>query len=184
DFAREKAQEKKFADINRLIEETTLLIERPAHLHDIAINLELDPDLPPIWVDEGLMSQVIMNMLTNAQHAIAEKGSITIRSRRCLEKPSREANAEPIPMIEISIIDTGCGIPEENLQRIFDPFFTTKTIGQGTGLGLSISYGIVTAHGGMIKVESTVGAGTTFRIYLPIESHPGDAAEKTNEGAR
>ena len=86
-------------------------------------------------------------------------------------------------MVEISIIDTGCGIPEENLQRIFDPFFTTKEVGKGTGLGLSISYGIVTAHGGTIEVESRVGTGTTFRIYLPIEPRPDDAAKKNNEEA-
>jgi len=181
DFAREKAQEKNFADINRLIEDTAHLIEWPAHLHDIAINMDLDPDLPQLWIDEDLISQVIMNMLTNAQHAIAEKGSITIRSRRCLEVSSPEPNAKPVPMVEVSIIDTGCGIPEENLQRIFDPFFTTKEVGKGTGLGLSISYGVVTAHGGTIEVESTVGVGTTFRIYLPIEAHPDNAANKNNE---
>jgi two-component system NtrC family sensor kinase len=120
DFAREKAQEKKYADINRLIEVTERLIEWPAHLSDIAISMDLGPDLPPVWVDEDLISQVILNMLTNAQHAITEKGKITIRSRRCLKASSIEPNAEPVPMVEISIIDTGCGIPEENLQRIFD----------------------------------------------------------------
>ena len=184
DFAREKAQEKKYADINRLIEVTERLIEWPAHLSDIAISMDLDPDLPPVWVDEDLISQVLLNMLTNAQHAITEKGKITIRSRRCLKASSPEPNAEPVSMMEISIIDTGCGIPEENLQRIFDPFFTTKEVGKGTGLGLSISYGIVTAHGGTIEVESRVGTGTTFRIYLPIEPGSGEAAKKNNEEAQ
>jgi len=146
--------------------------------------MDLDPYLPPVWVDEDLISQVILNMLTNAQHAITEKGKITIRSRRCLKASSPESNAEPVPMVEISIIDTGCGIPEENLQRIFDPFFTTKEVGKGTGLGLSISYGIVTAHGGTIEVESRVGTGTTFRIYLPIEPRPDDAVKKNNEEAQ
>jgi two-component system NtrC family sensor kinase len=181
DFAREKTQEKKFADINRLIEDTAHLIEWPAHLHDIAISMDLDPDLPQVWVDEDLISQVIMNMLTNAQHAIEEKGSITIRSRLNPKAISPEKDAKPVPMVEIAIIDTGCGIPVENLQRIFDPFFTTKEVGEGTGLGLSISYGIITAHGGTIEVESTVGVGTTFRIYLPIEAHPVDMANKSNE---
>ena len=71
-------------------------------------------------------------------------------------------------MVEIAVIDSGCGIPQANLQRIFDPFFTSKEVGKGTGLGLSVSYGIVKAHGGRITVESVVGTGTTFRIYLPI----------------
>jgi two-component system NtrC family sensor kinase len=73
-------------------------------------------------------------------------------------------------MVEISIVDTGCGIAENDLRRIFDPFFTTKGVGQGTGLGLSVSHGIVKAHGGAIEVESEVGVGTQFRVYLPLES--------------
>lgn len=180
DFAREKTQEKKFADINRLIEDTEHLIEWPAHLRDIAINMDLDPDLPPVWVDEDLIRQVILNMLTNAQHAIVEKGSITIRSRLTPATGSAAPDANSVPMVQISIIDTGSGIPEQDLQRIFDPFFTTKEVGKGTGLGLSISYGIVTAHGGTIDVESTVGKGTTFRINLPIEPRNGDAPETAN----
>jgi two-component system, NtrC family, sensor kinase len=175
DFAREKTQEKKFADINRLIEDTAHLIEWPAHLRDIAISMDLDPDLPPVWLDEDLIKQVILNLITNAQHAVVEKGSITIRSRR-----TPEAAASSVPMVQISIIDTGCGIPEQDMQRIFDPFFTTKEVGKGTGLGLSISYGIVTAHGGTIDVESAVGKGTTFRINLPIQPRNDDAAEITH----
>jgi two-component system NtrC family sensor kinase len=73
-------------------------------------------------------------------------------------------------MVEVAVKDTGCGIPKANLQRIFDPFFTSKEVGKGTGLGLSVSYGIIKSHGGAIKVESTVGSGTTFRVYLPIEA--------------
>ena len=79
--------------------------------------------------------------------------------------------------VEISIIDTGCGIRPEDLPRIFDPFFTTKGVGKGTGLGLSVSHGIVEAHGGSIEVESTPGAGSTFRVYLPLEPAPAEAAE-------
>ncbi|MDH3526569.1 MAG: ATP-binding protein [Gammaproteobacteria bacterium] len=182
DFAREKAQEMKFADINQIIENTAHLIEWPAHLSDIAISMDLEPDLPPVWVDEDLISQVILNMLTNAQHAIAEKGSITLRSRLTPIADGAEPDTDSVPMVQISIIDTGCGIPEQDLQRIFDPFFTTKEVGRGTGLGLSISYGIVTSHGGTIEVESTVGKGTTFRINLPINPRNQDAAETVNGG--
>jgi two-component system NtrC family sensor kinase len=85
--------------------------------------------------------------------------------------------------VQIEIIDTGCGIPAANLKRIFDPFFTSKEVGKGTGLGLSVSHGIIKAHGGAIKVESTVGKGSTFTIYLPIAPN-GDkhaAAGASNE---
>ncbi len=87
----------------------------------------------------------------------------------------------PVPMVEISIVDTGCGIPEKNLQRIFDPFFTSKEVGKGTGLGLSVSHGIVEAHGGMIEVESKVGEGSTFRIFLPLTPPPPRPRAKQRE---
>jgi two-component system NtrC family sensor kinase len=175
DFAREKAPEKKFADLNQVIEDTARIIERPASFRDIEIAMDLDRNLPPVWVDADLIKQVIMNMLVNAQHAIEHEGSITVRSRRFPQAKSLEPGMEPVPVVEISIIDTGCGIPEKNLKRIFDPFFTSKEVGKGTGLGLSVSHGIVRAHGGVIEVESTVGKGSTFRIYLPLEPPSGGA---------
>jgi two-component system NtrC family sensor kinase len=181
DFAREKAPEKKFTDLNQVIEETARIIERPASFRDIEIAMDLDRDLPPVWVDADLIKQVIMNMLVNAQHAIEHEGNITVRSRRFPQPKSSEPGIEPVPMVEISIIDTGCGIPEKNLKRIFDPFFTSKEVGKGTGLGLSVSHGIVRAHGGAIEVESTVGKGSTFRIYLPLEPPPGEAESSRSD---
>ncbi len=176
DFAREKTPEQKFADINQLIEETVRLVERPAHLSDIEVTMDLDRDLPEVWVDEDLIKQVIMNILVNAQQAIEDEGSITIRSRRTAESKSPELGGEPVPMIEILITDTGCGIPEKDLQRIFDPFFTSKGVGKGTGLGLSVSHGIVMAHNGAIEVESEVDRGSTFRVYLPLETQAAELA--------
>ena len=169
DFAREKTPEKRFADLNRLVVDTVRIVEQPAHLQDIEIRLELDRSLPQVWVDANMIEQVVMNMLVNAQHAIGQKGRITIRTRRVAEPRGPGPGAAAVPMAEISITDTGCGIPEKHLKRIFDPFFTSKEVGKGTGLGLSVSHGIVQAHGGLIEVESRVGEGSTFRVFLPLE---------------
>jgi two-component system NtrC family sensor kinase len=168
DFAREKTPEKKYSDINGIIEETAQLIEQSAQVADIKIVKDLDERLPAIWIDEDLVKQVIMNMLVNAQHAIEQGGVITIRTRERHNYQAGDPKLDTGPMVEVAVIDTGCGISEENLQKIFDPFFTTKGVGKGTGLGLSVSHGTIEAHGGMIEVESKVGAGTEFRIYFPL----------------
>jgi two-component system NtrC family sensor kinase len=170
DFAREKAPEKKFTDLNRLIEDTVRIVESPAQLADIAIELDLDRTLAPVWVDANMIEQVVMNMLVNAQQAIDRQGRITVRTRRAPRPMSPEPGAAPVPMVEISIIDTGCGIAEGDLKRIFDPFFSSKEVGKGTGLGLSVSHGIVRAHGGLIEVQSRPGEGSTFRVYLPLDA--------------
>lgn len=102
------------------------------------------------------INQVIMNLLVNASHAIKEKGVIKITTG--CEKD----------MAWIKILDTGSGIPAENLSRIFEPFFTTKPVGSGTGLGLSLSYGIIKNHGGRIDVHSVLGKGTCFTVWLPL----------------
>jgi two-component system NtrC family sensor kinase len=180
DFAREKVPENKYTDLNRVIEDTARMIERPAHLSNIEIIMDLDPDLPKVWADADQIKQVIMNILVNAQHAIEGGGGITVRTRPCPKPVSAEPGGQPVPMVEISIIDAGCGIPEKNLKRIFDPFFTSKEVGKGTGLGLSVSHGIVRAHGGAIKVESKVGEGSTFRIYLPVETQKAGTARAIN----
>lgn len=170
DFAREKVPVKGFFNLNQLIEDTVRFVDRPASLQQIEITTNLDSDLPQVWGDADLIKQVILNILVNAEQAIESQGSIFIESRRYIAKAPAKPGVEPLPMVEVAIKDTGCGIPEANLQRIFDPFFTSKEVGKGTGLGLSVSYGIIKAHGGGIKVESVVGVGTTFRIYLPITS--------------
>jgi two-component system NtrC family sensor kinase len=177
DFAREKAPEKSYADLNQLIEKTVQLVSQSAQAADIEINMDLDPALPTVWMDDNLVEQVIMNMLVNAKHSIQGGGRITIRTRLREDHRRSASSAAPDTKVEITIADTGCGIAPENLQKIFDPFFTTKGVGKGTGLGLSVSHGTIEAHGGTIEVESTVGEGTEFRIYLPLQGSPGEARE-------
>ena len=113
-------------------------------------------ELPQIKCLPFQLNQVFMNMLVNAAQAIDTHGSITIRTGK-LENE-----------VWVEFTDTGHGIKPENLDRIFEPFFTTNPVGKGTGLGLSLSYSIVQKHHGRIQVESKVGVGATFRIFLPI----------------
>jgi len=180
DFAREKTPEKKYSDLNGVIEETAQLISQSAQVADIDIKMDLDPELPTVWIDEDLVRQVIMNMLVNAQHAIDGGGTISVRTRLRTDRAAADPKSGPVPMVEIVIEDTGCGINEEDLQKIFDPFFTTKGVGKGTGLGLSVSHGTIEAHGGQIEVESVVGKGSKFSIYLPVG---GKRANEQRNGA-
>ena len=113
--------------------------------------------LPPVSCYAGQLNQVWTNLLVNAAQSIDGKGEVTI------------STGMDGGCAVVTISDTGCGIEPEHLNRIFDPFFTTKPVGEGTGLGLSISYGIIEKHGGTITVESMRGAGTTFRVSIPIE---------------
>ena len=101
------------------------------------------------------ITQVLVNLIVNAAHAIKERGTITVRTSQDDE------------WAQVEVSDTGCGISPANLSKIFDPFFTTKEPGKGTGLGLSLSYEIVERHAGLIEVFSEPGVGTTFRVRLP-----------------
>jgi PAS domain S-box-containing protein len=120
--------------------------------------------LPQIRCLPSQLNQVFMNLLVNAAHAIPEKGEVTIRTGQQGEE------------VFVAISDTGSGIAPEHLNRLFDPFFTTKPVGKGTGLGLSLAYGIIRKHHGRIEVASEVGKGTTFTVWLPIESAETDSA--------
>ncbi len=119
--------------------------------------------LPQVECMPSQLNQVFMNLLVNAAHAIDKNGVITV-STGISER-----------WAWIAVNDTGSGISAENLKRIFDPFFTTKPVGEGTGLGLSVSYSIIANHGGRIEVDSELGKGTTFRVYVPIEQTKAEA---------
>ena len=129
-------------------------------LRDRAQLVEDYEGAPAIWGNGPRLSQVMLNLLVNAAHAIDPGKSMENEVR-----VTARTNGSGSVVLEVR--DTGCGIPPENLERIFEPFFTTKPIGEGTGLGLSVCHNIITAMGGTIQVESEVGRGTTFRITLP-----------------
>jgi signal transduction histidine kinase len=118
--------------------------------------------IPDVECLPSQLNQVFMNLLVNASHAIEEHGTITVRTGQQGDE------------VWIEVADTGKGITSENMKKIFDPFFTTKPIGKGTGLGLSLSYGVIKKHQGRIEVQSEVGKGTTFRVWLPVKHLQGD----------
>ncbi len=144
-------------DINKLIEDMTRLVEREAVQKGIQIIRNYQADLPEVKTDGPLLRQVILNLLNNAVYAIGSDGTITLASRLAASD-----------VLEITVSDTGCGIPKEHLDKIFDPFFTTKPPGKGTGLGLSICHVIIDRLGGYVSVTSEVNKGTTFNIKLPL----------------
>jgi two-component system, NtrC family, sensor kinase len=154
-FSRKTKPEFKPVDINALLEETLYLTEYQMRLQGITISRQLNENLLPVNADAGQLKQAFLNLILNAQDAMAGGGTLAVESRN---RHNREV------MIKIS--DTGVGIPKESFSHIFEPFYTTKKTG-GVGLGLSVVYGIIRDHKGSIKVESVVGQGTTFSIRLP-----------------
>ena len=143
------------SEINLIIKKSLKLVQNLIHISNIDVHLNLGENLPEILVDENRILEVLVNLITNAIHAMSPGGALTLVT-------NREAD-----QVIIKIIDTGKGIPSVILPNLFDPFFSTKGT-QGTGLGLFVSYGIITNHGGTIKAESDEGVGTTFIISLPI----------------
>jgi two-component system NtrC family sensor kinase len=160
DFSRVDAkQEWEWANLHKGIDSTLNIVNNEIKYK--ADVVKQYADLPDIECLPSELNQVFMNLLVNAAHAIgSERGTITIRTGAEAEKVWAEVE------------DNGTGIPRESLTRIFDPFFTTKPIGKGTGLGLSLAYGIVQKHDGNIEVQSTVGVGSKFRVWLPIRRKP------------
>jgi CheY-like chemotaxis protein len=137
---------------------------------DVAISTHLAPDLGLVLADSGQMEQVILNLAVNSRDAMPEGGKLTIQARntRLLQGVTQgKTELKPGDYVELTVGDTGAGMPAEVQAHIFEPFFTTKPAGKGTGLGLSTVYGIVQQAGGHVTFESVPGAGTTFRIFLP-----------------
>ena len=159
-------------DLNRAIT-STIMVARNEWKYVAEVETELEPSLRPVECLPGEITQVVLNMIVNAAHAIADvvgqggdaKGTIRIATRSEGEQ------------VVITISDTGKGMPPEVQQRAFEPFFTTKEVGKGTGLGLAITHGgIVTKHRGSIALESEVGVGTTFTLRIPFEQPSAEEA--------
>ncbi len=184
-FSRQQTLRPKVHDMGDILYELSHLIRRL-----IGASIELDlvhgQDLGLVKVDEGQMEQVLINLAVNARDAMEGSGTLKIETENFTVRKKKKLISEDLPpghWVMIKVSDTGCGIPKENMQRIFEPFFTTKGVGEGTGLGLATVYGIIRQTDGYLDVESKVGKGTTFVIYLPrtdemADDAAGDPAEE------
>ena len=155
DLARQRRARRVLCDLNTIVSESARLTEQRAQSDSVTIAINLDQNIGEVATDEGMVRQVLDNLLSNALDAVGESGQITVSTLRAGER------------IAIEVADSGHGIPPEMLVRIFDPFFTTKDPGKGSGLGLAICYTLAEALGGALTVESKQNAGSRFRLWLP-----------------
>ncbi|MCJ8502756.1 sensor histidine kinase [Desulfatitalea alkaliphila] len=156
DFTRENKSVMQPLDLSLLLNETAKLAFNQARVRGVAIQLDIEPELPAIRGDRQQLKQVFLNLVLNALDAVNKGGRIQLKARK-----------QPNHRIIVEVEDNGCGIPPEVLPNIFDPFFTTKPVGKGTGLGLSVSHGIISNHGGRIEVASEQGRYSRFTVTLP-----------------
>ncbi|MFN2151910.1 MAG: GAF domain-containing protein [Anaerolineales bacterium] len=163
DFSRPGEGFRVNADVNDLVSDVIALVHHLLHTSGVEIKTEMQEDLPWIQVDRDQIKQVLLNLVHNAIHAMPRGGTLTMQTETWMRDED--------PGVIIRVRDTGQGISPEHLDRLFEPFFTTRPPGKGTGLGLSVSYGIITDHGGLIDVESAPGLGSTFTVWLPIQSN-------------
>ncbi len=168
-FSRQQVLEMNNVDLNESVSEMMMMLRRVIGAH---IELEVVPgrDLGTVRADRGQIGQILTNLCINARDAITDGGAITIETANVQldeEFCANHAEARPGPYVRLSVADDGSGMDDVTISRIFEPFFTTKDVGKGTGLGLATVYGLVRQHGGLIRVASEVGEGSTFEIYLP-----------------
>lgn len=154
-FSRVSGSEYAELDLNKVIRETLSLVEPMLRASKISLNAQLTSALPSVYGNYGKLQQVLMNLIMNARDAMPRGGELTLATE-CENST-----------VHVEVSDNGVGIPPDHLSRIFDPFFTTKSTSRGTGLGLAVTYGIIREHSGEIRVESSVGKGTTFRLEFP-----------------
>jgi len=159
-FGRKQVSQSRVVDVNAAVKSNMNILRRVIG-EDIELITVLDPTLRPIKADEGQIEQVLLNLAVNCRDAMSRGGKLTIQTANAIAK---EAGAD---QVMLAVSDTGCGMDAATQSRVFEPFFTTKESGRGTGLGLSIVFGIVKENGGKIELDTKLGEGTTFKIYLP-----------------
>lgn len=169
-FSRRQILEMRDVDLNDAIADMLKMLRRVIGEH-IALEVLAGENLGTVRADPGQIGQILTNLCVNARDAMPDGGTITIETGNvCLDEEFCENHAwtKPGRFVLLSVTDTGCGMDSETINKIFDPFFTTKEPGKGTGLGLATVYGLVSQHDGFIQVNSTIGQGTRFNVYLPM----------------
>ncbi len=180
-FSRRQLIQPQRLDMNKIVGNMTDMLGRILG-EDVTLQLNYSTASATVEADAGMMEQVLLNLAVNARDAMPRGGQLSVRIAIVDVDEShlqRHPEARAGRFVCVSKSDTGCGIPPENLSRIFEPFFTTKEVGKGTGLGLATVYGIVKQHQGWVEVESAVGKGTTFRIYIPYVADERIGTEKS-----
>lgn len=181
-FSRRQTMQCEHVDVDALIAGLAKMLRRLIE-ERIELQTVSHGPLPRVFADPGHLEQVVMNLCVNARDAMPGGGVLRIETRRVdldAVTAARVPEAAPGPYVLLAVADTGCGIPQDDLDRIFEPFFTTKEVGKGTGLGLSMVYGIVKQHGGFVEVQSEVGRGTELRVFLPV-AQPAEAGASDEE---
>jgi len=153
-------------DLTKVMSDIVLLQREAARSRHILFKLKLDPSIPPVQGDEGLLTRLFLNLIKNARESILNEGAVVIETRIVSNYHMTGPGRRSSPMVDIIIRDTGCGIDQHEMDRIFTPYFTTKN--KGSGLGLAISQKIVEDHNGLLNIESTPSEGTTVTISLPL----------------
>jgi len=182
-YSRKQIIQRRALALNEVVEQTVAMLRRLIGEH-IALDMQLAPDLPPIFADPSNVEQVIMNLALNARDAMPDGGKLTLATTRVeIDKASRARNPESQlgPYICLAVKDTGYGMDAATVGRIFEPFFTTKDPGQGTGMGLATVYGVLKQHGGWIEVDTAPGRGTTIRTFFPLSKEGFVAASAKSE---
>ena len=177
-FARGGRFEPRVLDINQLIQKTTKIFGRTHK--QITVFEEFTPQVWTVEADRGQMEQVFLNLMINAWQAMPEGGELRLTTENLDFSEKRPPHSQLLlqKYVRITLTDTGTGMDDATMQRIFDPFFTTREMGRGTGLGLASAYGIIKNHGGVITVQSELGQGTSFHIYLPASGKDVSVFEK------
>ena len=182
-FSRRRVMQPQLLDLNEVVNNINGMMRS---LLTDQVSLQRNPaaNLPPIYGDPGMIEQVLVNLAVNGRDAMNGGGTLTITTFMCEIGPEyilRHPEAREGCFVGLTVSDTGSGIDPATLPRIFEPFFTTKGHGRGTGLGLATVYGIVRQHNGWIEVQSELGTGTTFKVFLPASARPAESRQRNTK---